>query len=94
MPRSLELLPIAVMRALLPAVVRKRLNLGDNGLWFRSMALLPTGGLVTERFTIWNAPIRVGASALRFFANDVTAHASVRFMDSDDYVLPAAGDWS
>ena len=93
MPRSLELLPIAVMRALLPAVVRKRLNLGDNGLWFRSMALLPTRPRDRAIHDL-ECPHRVGASALRFFANDVTTLASVRFMDSDDYVLPAAGDWS
>lgn len=94
MPRTFEQVPIAVMRALLPTVVCRRLNLGGSGLLFRALALLPKQSHATERFTRWNGPNRFGAKILHLLANDVTTRATVRFLQNDDYVLPGAGDWS
>ena len=78
MPRSLEQLPIAIIRALLPAVVCKRLNLGGSGLWFRGLAPASQAEPRDRAFTLWNGPNRIGAKTLRLLANDVTTdHGAV-----------------
>jgi hypothetical protein len=94
MPRSLERLPIAMMRALADNRVRTRLNLGGNGLVIGALSRLPARRVLTERFTMWSAPNVAAARMLRMMANDVTSRAAVRFLDSDDFVLPGSSDWA
>ena len=94
MPRSLERLPIAMMRTLAVSKVRTRLNLGGNGLVLGALARLPPRRVLTERFTMWSAPNGVAARTLRMMANDVTTRAAVRFLDSDDFVVPGSSDWA
>jgi hypothetical protein len=94
MPGFLALEPITVMRALAPAVVRDRLNLGNGGLVMGALARLPARRIRTDRFTALNAPNVLAAAVLHRMANDVTTRASARFIEDADYVLPEFGDWS
>ena len=94
MPPSLKLLPIAVMRALAPDVVRRRLSLGANGLFLRALDHLPKRRHVIDRFTSVHTPNPLTGRVLRMMANDVTARASMRFLRDGDFVFPGLEDWS
>jgi len=94
MPSSLKLLPIAVMRALAPDVVRRRLSLGANGVLLRGLGHLPKRRHVIDRFTGLHGPNRLTARVLRLMANDVTARASMRFLREGNFVFPGLEDWS
>ena len=89
----MERLPIALMRALNPDVVSRRLNLGGNGLALRSLSLLPKRHYRTGRFTSVSAPNPIAGRVLRTMANEVTLRASLRFIDNPNFVFPAVGDW-
>jgi hypothetical protein len=88
MPPSLALLPLAVMRTLAPDVVRRRLNLGTNGLVLRALGALPKRRFVIDRFTAIHAPNALGGRVLRMLANEVTSRASLRFVREGDFVIP------
>jgi hypothetical protein len=95
MPTPLKLVPIAVMRALNPDVVRRRLSLGHNGIVIRALGQLPKRRHVVGRFTAVHAPNAVTGRVLRMMANDVTARASLRFLqESDDFFIPGLEEWS
>ncbi len=87
MPPALALLPLAVMRALAPEVVRTRLNLGTNGLILRTLGALPKRTYVIDRFTALHATNPVGGRVLRMLANEVTSRATLRFMREGDFVI-------
>jgi hypothetical protein len=88
MPPPLALLPLAVMRALAPEVVRTRLSLGTNGLILRALGALPKRTYVIDRFTALHAPNPVGGRVLRMLANEVTSRATLRFVREGDFVIP------
>ncbi|MET0324940.1 MAG: oxygenase MpaB family protein [Ilumatobacteraceae bacterium] len=93
MPRSMERLPIALMRSLNPTVVGRRLNLGGNGFALRTLSLLPKRQHRTGRFTSVTSPNPISARVLRSLANEVTLRASLQFIDDPNFVFPAVGDW-
>ena len=93
MPPLLKPLPIAVMRALNPKVVRDRLNLGSNGVVLRSFSLMPTRRERVGAFTSIESPNRIAGRVLRTLANDVTARASVHLGEKFDLHMPGAPDW-
>lgn len=93
MPPVLKPLPIAVMRALNPKVVRDRLNLGGNGVVLRSLSLMPARRQRVGVFTSVESPNRVAGRILRTLANDVTARASVHLGETFDLHMPGAPDW-
>ena len=65
MPPVLRPLPLAVMRSLSPDVVRRRLNLGGNGVLLESLALLPKRAVKTAPFTSTRRLDRLGGRVLR-----------------------------
>ena len=88
MPRSLKLLPITVMRALAPEVVRARLSLGANGLVVGALVSLPGSRAVTDRFTSVRVYNRLGSRALREMGREVAVRASLRFLAAGDFSIP------
>jgi len=93
MPPLLMPLPIAVMRALNPHVVRDRLNLGNNGVLLQSLSLLPKKKVRVGVFTSVDTPNRLAGRVLRTLANDVTARASVHLGRRFKLTMPGAPDW-
>jgi hypothetical protein len=93
MPPLLKPLPIAVMRALSPRVVRDRLNLGGNGVLLQSLSLMPKRPVRVGPFTSINSPNRFAGRVLRSLANDVTARASVHFRANPELKMPSGFDW-
>ncbi len=93
MPPVLRPLPLAVMRSLSPDVVRRRLNLGGNGVLLESLALLPKRAVKTAPFTSTRRLDRLGGRVLRMLANDVTARASVYLGEKYQITIPGAPDW-
>jgi hypothetical protein len=94
MPRLMQGLPIAVMRALAPNVVRDRLGLGGGGLVFSLLGLLPKRQALVDRFTALPVANPVGGAALRTLANQVTTQVIVRFIRRSGLQLPDLEDWS
>ena len=94
MPRRREGRPLAVMRALAPAVVRDRLNLGGGGIVLASLDLLPRRHAVIDRFTAQPVANPIGGRLLRLMANEVTTHVIVNFIRTGGLRLPALEPWS
>ena len=94
MPRRMQGLPIAVMRALAPDIVRDRLALGGGGLAFSLLDLLPKRRLLVERFTALPVVSPVGGFALRTMANQVATQFVVRFIQRGQLDLPGLEDWA
>ncbi len=93
MPPLLKPLPIAVMRALNNDLVRRRLNLGGNGVLLQSLAQLPKREAKVARFTSVRSPNRLAGRVLRTLANDVTARARVHLDKTVDLTVPGSPDW-
>lgn len=93
MPPVLKPLPIAVMRALNPAPVCERLNLGSNGVLLQALSLLPKREVRVGRFTSVRSSNKLAGRVLRSLANDVTARASVHLGEEFDLTIPGAPDW-
>lgn len=93
MPPLLKPLPIAVMRALNTDVVRRRLNLGGNGVLLQSLTLLPKREVKVARFTSVRSPNRLAGRVLRTLANDVTARARVHLDEKFELRTPGIPDW-
>jgi ER-bound oxygenase mpaB/B'/Rubber oxygenase, catalytic domain len=88
MPRPLKLLPITVMRALAPDVVRARLSLGANGLVVGALVSLPPSRAVTARFTSVRVYNQIGSRALRAMGREVAVRASLSFLKAGDLTVP------
>ena len=93
MPPLLKPLPIAVMRAINPDVVIRRLNLGGNGVLLQSLTLLPKREMKVARFTSVRTPNKLAGRVLRTLANEVTVRASVHLNQKYDFKVPGAPDW-
>lgn len=92
MPKATQRLPLAVMRALAPMVVRDRLNLGGGGIVMRAVETLPRRRYLTGRFTEVAAPNRRGARILRMLGNDVTSRTILRFLGDEGFEIPGLTD--
>jgi ER-bound oxygenase mpaB/B'/Rubber oxygenase, catalytic domain len=93
MPPLLKPLPIAIMRALNTDVVRRRLNLGGNGVLLQSLTLLPKREVKVAPFTSVRSPNKVAGRVLRTMANDVTSRARVHLGQQVDLTIPGSPDW-
>lgn len=94
MPRTMRGVPLVVMRAHAPRVVRDRLSLGGNGLVLSLLDLLPKQQVVVDRFTALPVPNPLGGGVLRTMANQVTTSVIVRFIQSGRFHLPDLERWS
>lgn len=94
MPVRMQGVPLAVMRALAPGVVRDRLSLGGSGLVLSLLDLLPKRHALVDRFTALPVPSPVGGGVLRVMANQVTTQVIVRFIQSGRFRLPDLQHWS
>ena len=88
MPHAMQRLPLAVMRALSPDIVRRRLNLGGGGVLMRTIEQLPRRRVVVGRFTRVSVPSPYGARILRALGNDVSARVITRFLHDEDFEIP------
>ncbi len=88
MPRPLKLMPITLMRALSPDVVRNRLSLGGNGLVVGAIVSLPRSRALTEQFTSMYVYNRAGSRVLRSMGRDIAIRAAMRFLDKGDFIIP------
>lgn len=94
MPPRRQSQPLSVMRALAPAIVRQRLNLGGGGLVLAMVDLLPKRHALVDRFTSQPVTNPIGGRILRLMANEVTTHVIVHFVRTGRLHLPKLEDWS